>query len=513
VSSALWVPTTRRRRASANSLAVSVSLALLLGFGGLVALVTFTNEQANSSQTDGAIAGLKGDISSLKNDINSLKSGVSGTKGPQGQQNTNLTPNVQFTLQTSFTNGNLAFVGMGGAIDGKLNPSLNVNPGDVVKITLRNGDGIEHNVAIDEFNVNSPHVATKGQETSITFVADKAGTYTYYCTLPGHRVTMQGKLMVGQSAPQVGQLSLDVQTVAKDPTNIPPPITRSTPTTVKVTLVARELVSLLADGTSFQFWTFNGTVPGPLIRVMQGDTVQVTVVNPKENKMAHNIDLHAVNGPGGGATVSNVAPGETKTFTFKALNVGAFIYHCAASPPYLHISHGMYGAILVEPPGGLPIVDKEFYVVQGEWYTNGSFGSTGYQDFSEGKASSEQPTYYSFNGRVGALVSAFNMTANVGDKVRIIFGDGGPNIGANFHVIGEIFDKVYTGSPDTYVANEETWYVPPGSAAIFEFTLDVPGRYVLVDHALWRIAHGAAGYLYGIGPNNPSIFTSGARSP
>ncbi len=500
----------RGRKANATSPAIAIILALLIAFTAIMALLATSSSQAATSK----IAGLQADLATMKNDLGSVKSIVSGAQTTQTQQNANLIPTVEFIIQTSFANGNLAFVGVGGQIDGKQNPTLTVQPGDVVKVTLANGDGIEHGFAIDALKVNSPHVSAKGQQVSVTFVADKPGTYLYYCPLPGHRIGMEGKLVVGQATQTTSgnQVPLDVPNVARDPTNIPPPITRDTPTTVKVTLVFRELVSSLAGNTSFAFWTFNGTVPGPLIRVMQGDTVQVTVVNPKENKMAHNIDLHAVNGPGGGATVTNVAPGETKTFSFRTLNAGAFIYHCAASPPYLHISHGMYGVILVEPPGGLPKVDKEFYVVQGEWYTTGNFGDTGFQDLSEPKAMSEQPVYFTFNGRVGALTSVFNMTAKVGDRVRLIFGDGGPNIGSNFHIIGEIFDRVYAGSPDTSTANEETWYVPPGSAAVFEFKLDVPGRYLLVDHALWRVAQGAAGYLYAIGPKNPDVF-SGTPSP
>jgi nitrite reductase (NO-forming) len=301
--------------------------------------------------------------------------------------------------------------------------------------------------------------------------------------------------------------SLDVANVVRDPSDVPPPIHRTQPTTVRVTLTIRELVSELADGTTYSFWTFDGTVPGPMIRVMQGDTVELTLVNPKTNLTAHNIDLHAVNGPGGGAAVTNVQPGETKTFTFKALNPGLFIYHCAFPPPWHHIAQGMYGGILVEPPGGLPPVDREFYVVQGEWYTQEPFGTKGHQEFDEAKANAELPEYYTFNGNIAALTSIHPLKANVGETVRIYFGDGGPNKGANFHIIGEIFDRVFTGSPDTYIANEETWYVPPGSFAAFEFHLDEPGTYLLVDHALFRAGRGALGHLVVTGKYNPSIYS------
>jgi nitrite reductase (NO-forming) len=233
----------------------------------------------------------------------------------------------------------------------------------------------------------------------------------------------------------------------------------------------------------------------------------LTLVNPDTNGSGHNIDLHAVNGPGGGAAVTNVQPGESKTLRFQALHAGLFIYHCAFPPPWHHIAQGMYGGILVEPPGGLSPVDREFYVVQGEWYTSEPFGTKGHQQFDEAKANAEQPEYYTFNGNTAALTDIYPLEAKVGENVRLYFGDGGPNIGSNFHIIGEIFDRVFTGSPDTYVANEETWYVPPGSFAAFEFHIDEPGTYLLVDHALFRAGRGALGMLHATGEYDPTIYS------
>ncbi|MBI3538268.1 MAG: nitrite reductase, copper-containing [Chloroflexi bacterium] len=295
--------------------------------------------------------------------------------------------------------------------------------------------------------------------------------------------------------------------VARDPAKVPAPITRTDATTVEINLTAKEVVAEIADGATYAFWTFDGTVPGPMLRVMEGDTVKLTLTNPAANKIGHNIDLHAVNGPGGGAAVTNVNPGESKTFTFKALNAGAYVYHCAFAPPYAHIAQGMYGAIVVEPRGGLPKVDREFYVMQGDWYTTGAFGDKGHQEFSGAKALAEQPEYFTFNGHADALTKKFPLQAKVNETVRLFFGNGGPNIGSNFHIIGEIFDKVYTGAPNTFIANEETWYVPPGSVSAFEFKLDEPGQYLLVDHALWRVAKGAAGVLNVSGDWKPEIYS------
>ena len=298
----------------------------------------------------------------------------------------------------------------------------------------------------------------------------------------------------------------EVLNVARDPSIVPPPITRKEPTTVKIKLTVKEVTADITDGSTYAFWTFDGTVPGPMLRVMEGDTVEFTLVNPKESVSGHNIDLHAVNGPGGGAAVSNVNPGETKTFTFKALNQGAYVYHCAFSPPWLHISNGMYGGIIVEPKGGLPKVDREFYVMQGDWYTSPS-SAKGHLDFNAEKAAAEHPDYITFNGHTDALTKIYPLKAKAGEKIRLFFGVGGPNVGSNFHIIGEIFDKVIIGSNKTPIENEETWYVPPASISAFEFKLDVPGTYLLVDHAIWRLTKGAAGALVVDGKHDDNIYS------
>lgn len=307
--------------------------------------------------------------------------------------------------------------------------------------------------------------------------------------------------------------TLDQPNVALDPSIVPPPIHRTEPTTVKLNLTIKEVNAEIAPGATYSFWTFDGTVPGPLLRVMEGDTVELTLTNPATNLNAHNIDLHAVNGPGGGAAVTNVAPGESKTFTFKALNPGVYVYHCAYAPPYHHIAQGMYGGIVVEPKGGLPPVDREFYVMQGEWYTTGRIGDKGHQEFSDEKAMAEQPEYFTMNGNTEALTKLFPLHVNVGETVRLFFGVGGPNVGSNFHIIGEVFDRVDPGASKSPVENEETVYVPPGSVSMFQFKVNEPGRYTLVDHALYRIAKGALGVMMVDGAWDDSIYSpNGADS-
>lgn len=296
--------------------------------------------------------------------------------------------------------------------------------------------------------------------------------------------------------------------VVRLPTDLPPPIDVRDPQKVVVELETIEVYGQLADGTSYRYWTFNGKVPGPFVRVRVGDTVEVRLTNAEDSWMFHNVDFHAVTGPGGGAAATEAEPGETKSFTFKALHPGLFVYHCATPPVAQHIAAGMYGLILVEPTQGLPAVDHEFYVMQGDLYTEEPFGTTGEVIDSYEKLLNETPEYYVFNGAVGAISEQHPLEANVGETVRIFFGVGGPNATSSFHVIGEILDKVYamaslTAAPLTDV---QTITVPPGGATVVEFKVDVPGNYVLVDHALSRAMRGLVGILRVHGPDNPEIF-------
>jgi nitrite reductase (NO-forming) len=290
---------------------------------------------------------------------------------------------------------------------------------------------------------------------------------------------------------------------------VAPPIDRSEPATVRVDLTVRELDGKLADGVGYHFWTFNGTVPGPMIRVRQGDDVELSLTNPTDSQLPHNIDLHAVTGPGGGATLTGVAKGETKAFRFRALHPGVFIYHCATPPIDAHISSGMYGLIVVEPPEGLAPVDREFYVCQGEIYTAGAAGEPGLQPMDLARMSTENPSYVVFNGAVGSVTGDRALKANVGETVRIFFGVGGPNLTSSFHVIGEIFDRAATwGSFSSMAENVQTVSVAPGGATMVEFDVQVPGTYLLVDHALSRLGKGAAGHLIVEGDENPEVFTA-----
>ncbi len=284
-------------------------------------------------------------------------------------------------------------------------------------------------------------------------------------------------------------------------------LTRTATETVKVDLTIKDVQGKLADGAASQYWTFNGTVPGPMIRARQGDTVELTLENPKDSALGHNIDLHAVTGPGGGAVLTRVAVGETKSFSFKALNPGVYIYHCATAPIDLHISNGMFGLIVIEPPELLPKVDREFYVVQNEIYTSTPAGTPGLQNFDMERMADERPSYVVFNGAMGSITGDRALKAKVGERVRIFFGVGGPNLTSSFHVIGEIFDRVAIwGSFSSLAENVQTVSVAPGGATMVEFNVEVPGTYLLVDHALSRLPKGAAGHLVVEGPESPDIY-------
>jgi nitrite reductase (NO-forming) len=421
-------------------------------------------------------------------------------------------PTVHFKLKTGMSDGKMVFIGVGAGLDDQINPDLSVKPGDVVEITLVNGDGVQHDIALLDFGVATERFSQKGTEAKVVFKAAAAGIYPYFCTLPGHRQSgMEGKLVVGNPAAVSTQPVTSVSRAADD---LPGPLSRSTSEHVKVNLETSEVEGRLADGASYTYWTFNGKVPGPMIRVRVGDTVEVHLKNSAGSSMPHSVDFHAVTGPGGGAVATQTKPGEETTFTFKALNPGLFVYHCATPMVAQHIANGMYGMILVEPEAGLALVDREFYVMQGEIYTEQAMGHKGSDSFSLQKLLDERPEYFVLNGEVGALTQSHPLHAAAGETVRIFFGVGGPNFISSFHVIGEIFDRVYDQASLTSppLTNVQTTLVPPGGATIVEFKLQVPGRLILVDHALSRMERGLAGYLMVDGPDASDIFNGETTS-
>ena len=413
---------------------------------------------------------------------------------------------VKYTLRSGIAGGRMVYLGVGGAIDGKVNPDLSAADGQGVQITLINGEGAEHDIVLPDQNTKSPRVVGKGASTTVAFRAGRPGDYTYFCSAPGHRQAgMEGKFTVTAKPPPQTVVQADI---SRAPTDVPAPVEKRAPQAVRVDLETTEVEGRLANDVTFGFWTFNGRVPGPMLRVRVGDMVEVHLKNAAASSMIHSVDFHAATGPGGGAAALQVAPGDEKSMTFKALVPGLYVYHCATPMVAEHIANGMYGMILVEPEAGLPKVDHEFYVMQGEVYTDAPFGQHGSQEFSVEKLLDERPEYFVLNGSVGALASLHPLHAKVGETVRIYFGVGGPNFTSSFHVIGAIFDRVHVGGglQDPPARGIQTVTVPAGGAVIVEFKPVVPGNYTLVDHALTRMERGLAGTLVVEGPPNPAVY-------
>lgn len=305
-------------------------------------------------------------------------------------------------------------------------------------------------------------------------------------------------------------IPVDSEMIAEltSPPNVPKPTGKRKAKKLIVNMEILEKEGEMTDGVKYIYWTFGGSVPGSFIRTKIGDEVEFHLKNHPDNKLPHNIDLHAVTGPGGGATSSFISPGHEAKFSFKVINPGLYVYHCATAPVGMHIANGMYGLILVEPEEGLPDVDKEYYVMQGDFYTKGENGDRGLQPFDMKKAVDEDADYVVFNGKVGSLTGDNAITANVGETVRLYVGNGGPNLVSSFHVIGEIFDTVHVEGGDFINKNVQTTLIPAGGAAIVEFKVDVPGTFILVDHSIFRAFNkGALGMLKVQGEENKTIYS------
>jgi len=415
-----------------------------------------------------------------------------------------------FTLRTGIAEGRMVYIGVGGDIDGQVNPTLMVHEGELVQINLINGEGAEHDIVLDQYAARSSIVMGKNASSTFSFIANKVGEFAYFCSLPGHRAAgMEGLIhvMPGSRA----DMETDAADIVRDPADLPGPIPQRGPQVVRVEMETVELTGRLDDGTTYVYWTFDRKVPGPMLRARVGDTIELHIKNAADSVMMHSVDFHAATGPGGGADFTQIAPGEEAILSFKVLKPGVYVYHCATPSVAHHITSGMYGLIVVEPEGGLPQVDREFYVMQGELYTVEPFGTKGELEMDYDKLISENPEYFLFNGSVGALTKTHPLYANIGETVRIFFGVGGPNFTSSFHVIGEIFDNVYsmgslTSPPITGV---QTVTVPPGGATVVDFKIDRGGHYVLVDHALSRAERGLAGYLIVDGPEEDDIMHLG----
>ncbi len=357
--------------------------------------------------------------------------------------------------------------------------------------------------------------------------------------------TVQSQLPVASGAPAGASAAatpagsppaVAIDEVSRHPTDMPDspdytvydggswskPVTRTGPITINATFQIKEGIAQVVDGTYMDYWTFDGAVPGPMIRAMVGDTIDFHLKNPADSTMPHNVDFHAVTGPGGGSVRLDTAPGAESELKVKLLHPGIYIYHCAYPVIPIHISHGMYGLVVVEPAGGLPKVDHEYYIMQSEFYTSAggdraasSLTKQGLLDNDLSNGLLEEPTFVVFNGRPDAVngdraLGVYNDDViHTGDTVRLFVGNIGPNLISSFHVIGEMFDTVYVeGSFALENHAVQTTIVPSGGAAGVEFKVEVPGNYLMVDHAIYRTLKGAAGTIHVTGPDQPDIYDS-----
>jgi nitrite reductase (NO-forming) len=407
------------------------------------------------------------------------------------------------------------FMGVGGTIDMVKNPTLNVSVGDQVTVFVTDEVADTHNFHVDGYNVQSADVSAPGAASSVTFVAAQQGTFAYYCAIPGHReLGMQGSLVVGNgqggptALPPIGPEVLPVNDIVHNATDVPPPITRTTPAAVGIWLNVTPVNAAIEPGVSYMYWTYNGKVPGPFFRVLVNDTVTVHFHNG-DPMMSHSVDFHAVSGPGGGMYASMAGPGNNTTFTFKALVPGLFLYHCGTPDASTHIANGMFGMILVQPDTPLPAVAQEFYVMQSELYTIWPLHTMGNQLYDGQKLLAETPTYYVFNGAYRGLTGKHALDAQVNQTIRIYFGDAGPNFISSFHVIGQVFSRVwqYGDVIDPPLHGIQTVLVPAGGTVIVDIGLVYPGAYTMVDHSLTSAVDlGALGTLNVSGWANSTIF-------
>lgn len=281
-------------------------------------------------------------------------------------------------------------------------------------------------------------------------------------------------------------------------------------------LVTSTKVERLNSQHKYEKWNFNGSVPGPFIRARVGDVVELSLTNRDETGNPHNIDCHAFLGPGGGSALTTAEEGQTKTARFRLQYPGLYLYHCAAAPVPVHIANGMYGLMYVQPAeGNLPKVDREYYVMQSEFYheppeVEEDGRPSEVVEFSYPNALREEPNLVVFNGHENALKTDKPLKAKVGESVRIFFGNAGPNLTSSFHVIGSVFKNVYRDGdvlspPSQWV---QTLSVPAGGSTIVDMEMFVPGTYTLVDHAIFRLEKGAVGYLNVSGAPRPDLYGS-----
>jgi copper-containing nitrite reductase len=356
-----------------------------------------------------------------------------------------------------------------------------------------------------------------GQTVVTTFVAENAGTFNLECTVPGHSEAGMVTTVVVTSNAAIGALAATptaAPTVAPAATTAPatpqpssgghvmvapnpvsaahpardpalPPIPAGDVKQVTFTVTDQKID--VGAGMTLSAWTFGGSIPGPVLHVRQGDTVQFTLTN--NSTMTHSIDFHAAR-TAPNVNYKNVLPNTSFTFTWKASDAGVFMYHCGTAPILQHLAEGMYGAVVVDPANQpLPAVDREFVFVQSEFYLTPPQEGIAAVDYQ--KAQTGTADLVVFNGYANQYAD-HPIAVKVGEKIRTYVVNAGPNHFSAYHVVGTLFDHVWVdGNPANDLRGIQTWTVAPGEGAAFDFTLSDPGNYPMVTHSFADAQKGA----------------------
>jgi len=300
-------------------------------------------------------------------------------------------------------------------------------------------------------------------------------------TAPG---TNMGSTSPNQNGTTVPQIAVP----AHQTYNAQPPVAAQG-NTVNVTLTVKELLISIAPDVAYHAWTFNGTVPGPVLRVRQGQTVHFTLIN--DGAMPHSIDFHAAQTPWN-VNYQEIPAGKSFSFNWKANYPGVFMYHCGAPVAIYHMANGMYGQIIVDPANGWAPA-KEYALVQSEFYT--AQQPDGTYSVDPTKLGTANPDYVVFNGYVNQYKAA-PLVAKAGQRIRLFIVNAGPSEFSAFHVIGAIFSDVYIdGNPANHMIGDQTVTVPPGGSAVVELTIPEPGLYPFVTHSFSSVGKGALGVI------------------
>lgn len=388
-------------------------------------------------------------------------------------------------------------------------PQLTAKVLSTAQVAQLTGTSTSSGVAAILENVPDGQVAFRaapGEKVTTTFIATKAGTFQLECTTPGHQQAgMVAKVFVteasnGTASAQTSAAASATSTAASGGHVMAPPTAEGTAhqardaslspaetdSVKQITLNVTDTEVEIAPGVKLAAWTFDGQVPGPVIHVRQGDTVEFTLTN--HSTMPHSIDFHAAR-TAPSVNYKNVAPGQSYTFTWKANDPGVFMYHCGTAPILQHLAQGMYGAVIVDPiDQPLPKVDREFVLVQSEFYLTDSKGlvTTNLQKANTGNAD-----LVVFNGYANQYAD-HPIEVKVGEKIRVYLVNAGPNHFSAFHVVGTIFDHVWVdGNPQNDLHGIQTWTVAPGEGSAFDFTLNEEGTYPMVSHSFADANHGA----------------------